>query len=120
MKIITVLLLLSSLGFAQKSTTKAEKYTCVAGPDEQCASDLWYADYLKYEVLTKKYAPPQDIVDQMQGMQDRLIKSVPAGYTWDATKKRFVKIPVAQVSQQQQPAPVPQPAQQAPQPKEKK
>jgi hypothetical protein len=95
---VLAILVFSGFGLAQTTakekptpTPKEKPYTCVAGPHEICASDLWYADYLRLEALTKKYAAPQDVQDMMNGMTLRLQQQIPQGYHWDSQKKRFVE-----------------------------
>ena len=84
--------LLAQKPAAKKADKKDDTYKCVAGPDEQCASDLWFADYQKLLALNKKYTAPQDIQDMMVGLKMRLSQQIPAGYGWDDGKKRFVKL----------------------------
>lgn len=78
-----------------KATT-SKPYSCVAGPGEECASDLWYADYLKWRDLTDKYKAPQEVQDQINGMALRLNQQIPPGFQWSEVKQRFVKSPPAQ------------------------
>lgn len=88
------MVLLTGSLLAQKPAAKkveSPKYSCVAGPEEVCASDLWYADYMKWKALQAKYAVPQEVADQLRGMAIRLSESVPAGMRWDEAKQRFVK-----------------------------
>ena len=88
-------LLLGSNAIAENKKAKpAPKagYSCVAGPDEICASDLWYAEYKKLKALQEKYSAPQDVQDMMSGMNMRLAKQIPAGYGWDEGKQRFVNL----------------------------
>lgn len=105
-----LLILAASVAVAQKSPSKpkTEKpYTCVAGPDEQCASDLWYADYqelkaliAKYQIppeLAKKYQMPQAVQDQVRGWSERLASAYP-GYQWNEAKQRFTKLPTPQAA----------------------
>lgn len=97
-KIIVLVLSLASLySYAQQKPKAPQQketekpYTCVAGPDEQCPSDLWWAEYQKYRVLEKKYTPPQEVADQMSGMALRLAKQIPDGFIVSDEKKRWVK-----------------------------
>ena len=76
-----------------KKQDPPKNYSCVAGPGEQCASDLWIADYQKLKAFQEKYKAPQDIVDQMNGLAMRLNQSIPPGFMWDEAKQRFVKKP---------------------------
>jgi hypothetical protein len=102
MKFLAALFILASaLAVAQQKPkpAPAEKpYACVAGPDEQCASDLWFADYTKMVELRKQaqeaYAKSgaQEKFDLANGIDQRLGGQVPPGFRWDAEKKRFVKI----------------------------
>lgn len=108
--ILIVLALTTVAAFAQqKPQPKSSKpYTCVAGPDEKCASDLWYAEYqklralvAKYQIppeLAKKYQMPQDVQDQVNGWATRLAREVPAGYQWNEEKQRYTKIPTPQAA----------------------
>lgn len=76
----------------QSSKPSAEvKYTCVAGQNEQCASDLWYADYLKWKAIYDKYKMPTEEADKANGMAVRLNQQIPLGYEWSDPKQRFVK-----------------------------
>lgn len=87
-------------------STAAKPYSCVAGENEKCASDLWFKDYTRLRALQAKYSPPPDMADQMRGMADRLQSQVPAGYSWDDTRQRFVK-PAPAVAAQPAPQPPP-------------
>jgi hypothetical protein len=95
--VVILFLLVRSYGQTISRVTgpdhKPAPYACVAGPDEKCASDLWFSDYTKLMALVKKYTPPQEIQDEMAGMRLRLSQQIPAGYGWDDGKKRFVKLP---------------------------
>lgn len=111
--VLCFLLFATTLSFTQDKPkakpTAAKPYTCVAGPDEVCASDLWYADYLKFKALgakyvipqeiLKKYQMPQDVQDQIKGWGLRLASAAPKGFDWSEEKQRWVKIPVQQVAQ---------------------
>jgi hypothetical protein len=66
---------------------------CVAGPDETCPSDLWMADYDRLMSMRARYQAPQDVTDQMNGMDARLARDIPPGYYFNVPKKRFVKLP---------------------------
>jgi hypothetical protein len=91
---IFALLVLAAAASAQdkpKAELKSDVYRCVAGPREQCASDLWYADLVRLKALQAKYAAPKDMQDMMLGMQVRLQQQIPPGFTWDDAKKRFVE-----------------------------
>lgn len=77
-------------------------YNCIAGPDEQCASDLFYADYERWKSLqaevtagqsTSAMRALQEKSDQFNGMTQRLTAQIPQGYQWDVKKLRFVKAP---------------------------
>lgn len=92
---IAVLILTAFLVLAACSSKSAKaQYKCVAGPDEQCASDLWYADWARLKGLQDKYKPPQPVADEMVGLATRLQQQVPPGYSWDVGKERFVRTPV--------------------------
>lgn len=97
MKIVHAVLFLAcaaNFAGAQKATPKPEpkKYSCVAGPNEQCASDLWFADYQRLKALQEKYSAPPDVRDLMVGIATRLNQQIPTGYRWDEAKTRFIKI----------------------------
>lgn len=103
-------------GNTAPAPAKASKYSCVAGPDEICPSDLWMEDYEKFLSIQSKYrpAPPpppkmsQEMQDQLTGMIVRLNSQIPKGYDWNGEKKRYVKkVEAAQVPV---PAPAPAPA----------
>lgn len=66
-------------------------YSCVAGPGEECASDLWYADYMKWHATQLKYSVPKDVQDLQNGRAQRLNSEIPPGYEWSDAKQRFVK-----------------------------
>jgi len=69
----------------------ASSYKCVAGPNEQCASDEWYSDFQKLKTLQAPYQMPKEKQDMVAGMVQRLSRDIPAGYQWDEKKVRFVK-----------------------------
>lgn len=96
-KLAPMLLLLLLVGCNQVSTSTSKPsspdYKCVAGLDEQCASDLWYTDYQKLRGLQKQYNAPQEVADQMSGLAMRLNQQMPPGFNWDEGKQRFVRIP---------------------------
>lgn len=96
--LLYLLILATAAAFAKdKPKTDASKpYSCVAGPGEECASDLWYADYLKWRDLTDKYKAPQEVQDQINGMALRLNQQIPPGFQWSEVKQRFVKSPPPQ------------------------
>jgi len=77
------------------SSTAVAKYTCVAGPDEVCPSDLWVTDYQKMKAIMAPYVAPQEKQDLANGIAVRLNREIPPGYYFDEKKLRFVK---AQVS----------------------
>lgn len=93
------------------SSSAAADYHCVAGPSEQCASDLWIAEYREWKAFQRKYAPPQAETDRIQGMLDRMRGEIPQGMQWDDAKLRFVKAPPQPATPPAiaQPAPTPSP-----------
>ena len=77
-------------------------YSCVAGPGEICASDQFYADYVRWDKLrhelpamqqVKAVRELQDKSDLLDGMTRRLNAAIPSGYIWDDGKKRFLVAP---------------------------
>lgn len=103
---IICLLFLTTVSFGQAKKVSHKPYTCVAGPNEVCPSDLWVKDFYRLRDLQNKWTPPQDTTDLMNGMIQRLSKEVPAGYTWNDEKLRFVKV----TQDAPKPAPAPTPA----------
>jgi len=94
-----------ALTLALASCNSRPKYTCVAGPGEQCASDLWYADWQRLKAYQDKYKAPQEEQDRMVGLATRLQQQVPPGYDWDPKKERFVLKPVLSAPSAPQPVP---------------
>jgi hypothetical protein len=86
MKIVIALMLAAGL-----ATCGQPKYTCVAGPNEQCASDQWYADYQRLKKLQAPYVAPREVQEQLRGISTQLQMEIPPGYQWDEAKARFVK-----------------------------
>jgi hypothetical protein len=102
------LLILATAAAAAQDKPKAKKpYSCSAGPDEVCPSDLWYADYLVWHATNMKYSVPKDVQDLQNGRAQRLNKEIPPGYEWSDAKQRFVKM------KPQVPVPTPAPVQPA-------
>jgi len=78
---------------AHAAAPAASAYSCVAGANEQCASDLWMADYRQLKAIQARYQAPHDVQITIQGLASTLQASIPQGYTWDEKKERFVKLP---------------------------
>jgi hypothetical protein len=89
--IILVTALLCGLGYVVDARIHQASYHCVAGPNEQCASDEWYSDFQKLKTLQAPYQMPKEKQDMVAGMVQRLSRDIPAGYQWDEKKVRFVK-----------------------------
>lgn len=83
-------------------------YRCTAGPDEQCASDLFYKDWSRLHSLQKKYEMPHDVQIEVSGLIQTLQQQIPAGMQWDIAKERFVKMKPIQPIVQPTPAPSPE------------
>jgi hypothetical protein len=66
-------------------------YSCVAGPDEICASDQFVQDWNQFVSIRDKYQIPHDAQVTMTGIVATLKEQVPAGYEWNEKKLRFVK-----------------------------
>jgi len=71
----------------------SDQKTCAAGLDEKCPSPEWLADFKRLKAMIDKYKMPKDEQDQASGIQQRLMKEIPAGYQWNEEKLKFVKIP---------------------------
>lgn len=76
---------------------EAPAYTCVAGADEQCASDEFVREWKEFKELSDKYQAPKDVQIRMKGLVADLQPQIPAGYQWDDKKLRFVKTPQPKV-----------------------
>jgi hypothetical protein len=109
----------SLLATAQQKPAPSKPYSCVAGPDELCMSDIFYADYVRWKALQAEVAKDlqspallaiQNKQDQLNGMTQRLAGQVQTltqqhpGFTFDDEKVRLVKAPPAK-----EPAPAPVP-----------
>lgn len=70
---------------------KSSPYSCYAGVDEQCPPEAWMKDFQWLKEKQEKYRAPQDVIDQMNGVNWRLRESVPKGYDFNEQKMRFVK-----------------------------
>ena len=70
---------------------KKEAYHCLAGPNEQCATEEWYSELQDLQALNKKYSPPADVQREMKEKLALLQSTVPQGYDWNDEKKKFVK-----------------------------
>ena len=89
--IVVGVLGLCGLGYVVDTRIHQASYHCVAGPNEQCASDEWYSDFQKLKTLQAPYQMPKEKQDMVAGMVQRLSRDIPAGYQWDEKKVRFVK-----------------------------
>lgn len=74
---------------------KPSKFTCYAGVDEQCPPEAWMKDFQWLKEKQEKYRAPQDVIDQMNGVNQRLRQSIPPGYEWNEGKEKFVKTKAA-------------------------
>ena len=89
--IVIGVLVVGAAGYFVVDSRIHASYHCVAGPNEQCASDEWYADFQKLKTLQAPYQMPKEKQDMVAGMVQRLSRDIPAGYQWDEKKVRFVK-----------------------------
>lgn len=87
-------------GYYISHRSSPPSYSCVAGPDELCASDQFFSDYQRWKTLKADLAKQQESTelrdlqnksDQLSGMTTRLSQQIPQGYAWDEKKSRFVK-----------------------------
>ena len=93
-KVLCLLILASfAVGCSQeKSKSKAYTYKCVAGPNEKCVSDTWYADWRELRDLQAKYEAPKDEADRMRGIAQRLSEQIPPGWQWYVPTERLIPI----------------------------
>jgi len=117
--VAVVLVLILFVGFTivlvhNSSHPSAKPYSCVAGPDEQCASDQFYADFkhwqeLRDDLKNSQQVPQvrelQDKTDLFNGITTRLNSQVPKDYQWNEQKMRFVKAQAPNSVTMQAPAP---------------
>jgi hypothetical protein len=97
---VVLLSLLSIVAVAQtkpvvKKPVKKAVEKCLAGVNELCASDKFYAEYQRYKDYQVKYAPPKDVQLIMKGITADLNEEIQVemkqGFTWNEQKMRFVK-----------------------------
>lgn len=80
------------IGYVSRSRTQS---SCYAGVDEQCPPEAWMKDFQWLKEKQEKYRAPQDVIDQMNGVNQRLRQSIPPGYEWNEGKEKFVKTKAA-------------------------
>jgi len=93
------------------SRPKPDTYKCTAGPNEKCASDLWYADWRHFADIEKELHPDPKLTeaeikqkeDEASGIRMRLLTEIPEGMQWDDKKLRFVPLAKPPVSPTQPP-----------------
>lgn len=95
--VVTVALTLAAAGGSVYLSHRTPAYTCVAGADEQCASDEFVREWKEFKELSDKYQAPKDVQIRMKGLVADLQPQIPAGYQWDDKKLRFVKTPQPKV-----------------------
>jgi hypothetical protein len=89
--LVALILIGGGAGFYYHTHSAAPAYHCLAGPNEQCATEEWYSELQDLQALNKKYSPPADVQKQMKEKLALLQSTVPAGYDWNDQKKVFVK-----------------------------
>lgn len=98
MKLFLLIVALLAVNLAAQTPKPATpKHECKAAANEWCPPDAWWKDYQRVQAFNAKYAPkppaqpPQDEVDLIRGITDRLVGQIPPGYTWDPKLEKAVK-----------------------------
>lgn len=97
LSLLSVVAVAQTKPVAQKAVKPKAKAVekCLAGVNELCASDKFYAEYQRYKDYQVKYAPPKDVQLIMKGITADLNEEIQVemkqGFTWNEQKMRFVK-----------------------------